>query len=73
MWWAKTLGGEKEEMELYPLKTAFWGLYQGALFLERGLNGVFNAWLRSDTKKAEASSYLTDFLSLSFLCNFCSS
>lgn len=59
-------------MELFPLKTAIWGLCQKALFLERGLNGVFNAWLSSDTKKAEASSYLTDFLSLSFLCNFCS-
>lgn len=35
-------------------------------FLEKRLNVAFFARLSADTKKRETSSYLTDFLSLSF-------
>lgn len=64
-------GGGWEEIEIFPhiLKTITSSLCQKALFLERGLNGAFYVWLSTDTKK-QTSSYLTDFLSLSFLHNF---
>lgn len=39
-------------MEIFPgaLKTVISSLCQRALFLERGLNGAFYAWLSTDTK-----------------------
>lgn len=40
-------------MEIFPytLKTITVSLCEKALFLERGLNGAFYAWLSTDTKK----------------------